>query len=145
MVVSDDPAHFALARVRWETMRGDHAELARRGFAAIARGDYDAIAGFLDPDVKWHGGNPADGCQDRSQALAWMRGRAGRGAGPLPELVDVVEAGDRVVVVMAPRPSDEDPQPGRTANLATFRDGLVIEMVHYDDAAEALAALGPPD
>lgn len=88
--------------------------------------------------------------------ISHPRGYAGRrcgaitlnlrgGAGPLPELVDVVEAGDRVVVVMAPRPSDADPQPGRTANLATFRDGLVIEMAHYDDAAEALAALGPPN
>jgi ketosteroid isomerase-like protein len=121
-----------------------NADIARQGFAAIASGDFDAVSEFLDPDVKWHGGNPADGCQNRKQALTWLGGRGGRKAGPVPELVDVVEAGDRLVVIMQPAPSDEDPQPPRTANLATFRDGRVVEMVHYDDATEALAALGPP-
>ena len=88
-----------------------NADIARQGFAAIARGDFDAISEFLDPDVKWHGGNPADGCQNRKQTLAWMRGRRDAGAGPLPELVDVVESGDRVVVILQPPPSAEDPAP----------------------------------
>jgi ketosteroid isomerase-like protein len=122
-----------------------NADIARRGFAAIARGDFDALAQFLDPDVKWHGGNPGDGCQNRKQTLAWLRGRDDRKAGPLPELVDVVESGDCVAVIMQPHPSQEDPEPRRTANLSTFRDGKVVEMVHYDDAADALAALVPAD
>ena len=122
-----------------------NADIAREGFAAIARGDLDAITDFLDPEVKWHGGNPADGCQNRKQALGWIRGREDRGAGPLPELIDVVQAGDRVAVILQPHPSEEDPEPQRTANLSTFRDGKVVEMVHYADAGEALAALGPPD
>lgn len=127
-------------------MRSSHTEVVRQGFDAIARGDLDAISEFLAPDVKWHAGNPADGCQDRRQALAWIRGRGERtGNTPLPELVDVVEAGERVVVVMAPPPSEDDPQPRPIANLVSFRDGRVVEMVHYDDAADALAALGPPD
>ena len=126
-------------------MTQSNAEIARRGYAAIARGDFDAITEFLDPDVKWHGGNPEDGCQNRAQALVWMRGRGQRRAGPLPELIDVVEAGDRVVVIMQPPASAEDPAPQRVANLTTFRDGRVVEMVHYDDAAAALAALGLPD
>lgn len=123
----------------------DNADIARAGFAAIARGDFDAVSEFLDPEVKWHGGNPADGCQSRKQALAWIRGRGDRKAGPVPELVDVVVAGDRVAVIMQPTPTGQDPEPRRTANLATFRDGKVVEMVHYADAAEALAALGPAD
>ena len=123
----------------------DNADIARAGFAAIARGDFDAITEFLDPDVKWHGGSPADGCQNRRQALAWIRGRGERKAGAVPELVDVVTAGDRVAVIMQPAPTGEDPEPRRTANLATLRDGKVVEMVHYADAAEALAALGPAD
>jgi len=126
-------------------MTDSYAELARRGFDAVAHGDFDTIAELLDPDVKWHGGDPADGCQDREQALRWMRSAPRRRQGPLPELVDVVSAGERVVAIMQPAPSAEDPAPQRTANLATFRDGKVIEMVHYDDAAEALAALGPAD
>lgn len=124
-------------------MPQSNAEIARQGFAAIARGDLDAITELLHPDVKWHAGDPDAefACHNRTEALAWMRGRPQRGAGPLPELADVVEAGDRVVVIMQPPPSAEDPTPGRTANLTTFRDGKVVEMVHYDDAAAALAAL----
>ena len=126
-------------------MTDTNTELARRGFEAIAHGDFDAIAELLDPDVKWHGGDPADGCQNREQALALDAKRPATPSGPLPELVDVVGAGERVVVIMQPPPSAEDPAPQRTANLATFRDGKVVEMVHYDDAADALAALGPAD
>ena len=122
-----------------------NSEIARQGFAAIARGDYDAIAAFLDPDVKWHGGNPQDGCQNREQALAWIRSRPQRVGEPMPELIDVVEAGDRVVVIMQPHPSAADPAPRRTANLTRFRDGRAVEMVHYDDAAAALEALEGPD
>jgi ketosteroid isomerase-like protein len=128
-------------------MTESNAELARRGFDAIARGDFDAIGELLDPDVKWHGGDPtAEGaCTNRAQALTWMRRAPRRRQGPLPELVDVVGAGDRVVAIMQPAPTVEDPAPQRTANLATFRDGKVIEMIHFADAADALAALGPPD
>lgn len=126
-------------------MPQSNAEIARQGFAAIARGDFDAISEFLDPDVKWHGGSPEDGCQNRKQTLAWLRNRPRRGAGRMPELVDVVEAGDRVVVILQPPASAEDPAPRQTANLSTFRDGRVVEMVHYDDAAAALAALEPAD
>jgi ketosteroid isomerase-like protein len=120
-----------------------NAELARNGFAAIARGDFDAVAELLDPEVKWHGGDPSAGCANRNQALAWMRGAAKRRGGPLPEIVDVVAAGDRVAVVMQPPPNADGAVPQRIANLATFRGGKVVEMVHYDDASDALAALGP--
>jgi ketosteroid isomerase-like protein len=126
-------------------MTDTNTELARLGFDAIARGDFDAIAELLDPDVKWHGGDPADGCQNRNQALAWIRTAPRRRHGPMPDLVDVVGAGDRVVAIMQPAPTDDEPAPQRTGNLATFRAGKVIEMIHYDDAADALAALGPPD
>lgn len=123
-------------------MAQSNAERARCGFEAITRGDFDSVAEALDPDVKWHGGDPEYGCVNREQALTWMRGAAERRGGRLPELVDVIEAGDRVAVIMQPPPTDDDPAPQRTANLTTFRDGKVIEMIHYPDAADALAALG---
>jgi ketosteroid isomerase-like protein len=117
-----------------------NVELARRGWEGAQRGDLEAITELLDPDVKWHAGDPtAEGsCQNRAQALEWIRRVTLRRA--LPKLVDVVGAGDKVAVVMA-RPSEE----GGTelvANLTTFRDGKVIEMVHYPDANDALAAVG---
>ena len=112
-------------------MAESNVELARRGFAAVLRGDLDAIRALLDPDVKWHGGDPTavGSCQNRDQALAFMRIAAERA--PDVELVDVVDAGDKVVVILGPEPR---------ANVTTFRDGKVVEMVHYADVDEALAA-----
>lgn len=113
---------------------------ARRGFDAALRGDLDAIGEILDPDVKWHGGDPSapGSCHSRDEALAFMREsnviRGGRF-----ELVDVVDFGDQLVVIMRP-PSDTDEPAPPVANLTTFRHGKVIEMVHYPDANDALAA-----
>jgi ketosteroid isomerase-like protein len=116
-----------------------NVELARRGWEAAARGDFDLIASLLDPEVKWHGGDPsaAGSCQNRTQALQWMQ----RVRRPMPELVDVREAGDSVVLILKP-PVAEGEEPVLTANVTTFRDGKVVEMVHYDRATDALAALG---
>jgi ketosteroid isomerase-like protein len=123
-------------------MVDDNVELARRGFAAALRGDLAAIGDLLDPEVSWHGGDPsaAGSCHNRDQALRFMRQseviRGGRF-----ELVDVVGAGDKVIVIMR-RPSEGTELAEPVANLATFRDGKVIEIVHYPNVAEALAAAG---
>jgi ketosteroid isomerase-like protein len=116
-------------------------ELARRGYEAALRGDLDAIGEFLDPDVKWHGGDlsASGACHNRAQALEFMR-RA-RGRRRLGELVDVVGAGDKVVVIMRP-PAEDGEEGALSANLTTFRDGKAIEMVHYPNPADALAAAG---
>lgn len=119
-----------------------NAELVRRGYEAALRGDLDTIAALLAPDVKWHGGDPsaAEACRSREDALAVMR-RA-RGLGGIGELVEVVEVGDKVVVTLRPSPGEDDESAGLVANLTTFRDGKVVEMVHYPDSEDALAAAG---
>jgi ketosteroid isomerase-like protein len=115
-------------------------ETARRGFEAALRGDLDAIAQIFDAHVKWHGGDPSGpgACHSRSDALAFMRQsdviRGGRF-----ELVDVVGIGDKVVVIMQPPPDAGEAIPP-VANLTTFREGKVVEMVHYPDADDARAA-----
>jgi ketosteroid isomerase-like protein len=125
-------------------MSESNAVIARRGYEAIARGDVDAIADLLHPDVKWHGGDPTatDGCVNRAQVLTWMRRRTvPRG---VAELVEVVDAGDQVVVIMR-WPADGDEPSELIANLTTFRDGKVVEMVHYPDPNDALTAAGVVD
>jgi ketosteroid isomerase-like protein len=120
-------------------MAETNVELARRGYEAALRGDLDAIREFLDPNVKWHGGDPnAPGaCHNRDQALAFLRqARSDRGIG---ELVDVRDAGDKVVVIMRPGSQDGE-QAALSANLTTFRDGKAIEIVHYPEPADALSA-----
>jgi ketosteroid isomerase-like protein len=122
-------------------MTETNVELARRGFEAALRGDLDAVREFLDPEVKWHGGNPsaAGACRNREQALEFMRQARGRRA--IGQLVDVRGAGDKVVVIMRP-PSEGGEPAALSANLATFRGGKVIEMVHYPNPDDALAAAG---
>jgi ketosteroid isomerase-like protein len=122
-------------------MTESNGELARRGYEAALRGDLDAIGEFLDPNVKWHGGDSSapGACHNREQALDFMRqARSRRGVG---ELIDVVDAGDKVVVIMRP-PSETGEQAALTANVTTFRDGKVIEMVHYANPEDALVAAG---
>ena|SRR5947209_18878074 len=117
-----------------------NGELARAGYEAAARGELDRIAALLAPDVKWHAGDPTavGTCQNREQALQFMRQAVRRGG--VGELVDVVDAGERVVVIMR-RPA-EGPEPSLVANVSRFVDGRVVEMVHYPKAADALAAVG---
>jgi ketosteroid isomerase-like protein len=103
-----------------------NVEIARRGYEAIARGDVDAIADLLDSDVKWHGGDPSwsGACHNRAEALDIMRRRTiRRGVGGV-------------------RPRSATGEAPLVANLTTFRDGKVIDMVHYPDPADALAAAG---
>jgi ketosteroid isomerase-like protein len=122
-------------------MSETNVELARSGFAAAVAGDFDAISALLDPDVKWHGGDPAGAgsCQNRGQALEFMR-RA-HAHGRLGELVEVVGAGEQVVVIMQPPPQGANPAQ-RVANLTTFRNGKVVEMIHFPNPDDALAAAG---
>jgi ketosteroid isomerase-like protein len=122
-------------------MAESNAERARRGYDAVLRGDLAAVGEFLDPEVKWHGGDPnAPGaCRNRQEALDFMR--LARERRPIGELVDVVDFGEKVVVIMRLPPTGGE-EPTLTANLTTFRDGKAIEMVHYPSPEDALQAAG---
>jgi ketosteroid isomerase-like protein len=118
-----------------------NVEMARRGYEAALRGDLDALHEFLGPEVKWHGGDPSapEACQNREQALEVIRQAYARGG--IGELVDVLDAGEKVVVIIRPPAAGGEESPS-VANLTTFRDGRAVEMVHYPDPEEALAAAG---
>jgi ketosteroid isomerase-like protein len=128
---------------RWDNggMTETNGELARRGYEAALRGDLDVFGELLDTDVKWHGGDRSapGACQNRKQALEFVR-RA-RSRRRVSELIDVIDAGEKVVVIMRP-PAHEGEEAAPSANLTTFRDGKVIEMVHYANPEDAFAAAG---
>lgn len=117
-------------------MTESNVELAQRGYDAIMRGDLEAVRELLDPDVKWHGGDPSAGCQNRNEAIAFMRQARTRG-----QLVELIDAGDKVVVILR-RAADGGESTELVANLTTFRDGKVVEMVHYPDPDDARRAAG---
>jgi hypothetical protein len=60
--------------------------------------------------------------------------------GAIGELVDVIDAGDQIVVVMCPRRGSEPGESELRANITTFRDGKVVRMVAYASPEAALAA-----
>jgi ketosteroid isomerase-like protein len=117
-----------------------NVELARRGFDAIARGDVEALRAVLDPEVKWHGsdGPGRDSCHDRDEVLHFIRQAVRRGA--VGELVEVIDAGDQVVVVMRPRREGRLDVAGLRANVTSFRAGKVVRIVAYETPEAALAA-----
>lgn len=119
-------------------MSAINVERARAGFEAIQRGELDAIAELLDPDVKWHGGDPsAEGaCQNRSQALEFI-GRARRRGG-IGKLVDVIDLDDERVLVVIQPPAADGATPSPRANVTTFRDGRVVEMIAFESPEAAL-------
>ena len=123
------------------TVTAPNVELARRGYAALAAGDLAALQELLAPDIKWHGGVPEDGCQNRAQALAFIQRDDRPG---LPGLVDVIDAGDDRVVVIVQPPAQDGETPPLRANVTTFRDGRVVEMVAYESPQDACAAAGIP-
>ncbi len=98
------------------------------------------MAALLDENVKWHWGDPlAEGaCRNRAQALAWLRRPERSGPG---ELVEMIDAGERVVVVLRPPVGDGEQAPLRAA-VASFHDGKVVEIRGYDSPAAALSAVG---
>jgi ketosteroid isomerase-like protein len=114
-------------------MSAANVEAARRGFESAMRGDLTVIEDLLDPDVKWHGGDPSSGCQNKDEALNFIRQALDNGVEA--ELVDVIDAGDQVVVVLQPAGADQP-----RANLTTFSDGKVVEMVAYESPEDAKAA-----
>ena len=121
--------------------------LVRRAWEAFARGDVDAAVAALDPQVRWHGaGDPGSegACHDRQDAEAFMRGLLADGV--TAELLEVHEAGDRIVALVQKRqPAGEDDQPPPHGELITVRDGRITEILSYPTLEEARAAAGSVD
>jgi ketosteroid isomerase-like protein len=125
-------------------MDSSDAEVLRSAWSAFTRGDVDAAACRLHPQVRWYGAGDPDGegaCHNRGDAAAFIRRALADGL--TAELLDVRDAGDRLVgVIHTHAPPDWERGPEPHGELVTVRDGLITEMVVYPTVEEALAAAG---
>ena len=82
-------------------MSAGNDELVRSSFDAFLRGDWDALARVMDPEVQWLWYEPGDwDCHDRKKVLATLFER--RREGMVTGLNAVVAADDRVFVEITP-------------------------------------------
>jgi ketosteroid isomerase-like protein len=134
-------------------MSHESAELLLRGYHAFVDGDFEAMAGMLDPDVEWV---PAG----ESEAIVISRDRvlevvAERAAENYHVVVDrAIGLADRVVVSMRFSrieldPSDERPLQsrrsyllGRWAAVVHMRDSRVVRVEEHPHLEAALEAAG---
>jgi ketosteroid isomerase-like protein len=114
------------------------AALVRR---AMVSEDLSAFTELLDPDVTW--GPPGarnPGCKNRDQVRAWYQ--RGREAGVRGNVYDVEVLGDRLLVSMSVRGTENAQERGGTAlrfQVLTVRGGRIVEIVGFDDKAEAFS------
>jgi ketosteroid isomerase-like protein len=119
---------------------GELVQLARDGLEAWQRGDVDALAPLLHPEVTLTWWAPGEwDCHGREEVLALLRERADEGVGAAE--IELIDAGEDAIVSARVETVPSGPAAGlRPATLIVFRDGLAIEMRQFRDRSEALAA-----
>jgi ketosteroid isomerase-like protein len=108
----------------------DNSELVRRAWEAALRDDLDTVAGLLAEDVRWHAvGDTDGGCQNRAQALRWMRATIERGAAA--RVLELRELDEHRVLVVLERAGAPEPH----AQVVTIREGKIADIVVYPTAS----------
>ncbi len=123
--------------------RSDTALLLRL-WDAFAAGDDETVLGMLAPDIRWHGaGDPSgeEGCRNREHARGFLE--RFRADGQSATLIDVREAGHRLVAIVQTHAPPEWPQETELhGELVTVRNGLITEILVHPTVEEALVAAG---
>lgn len=116
-------------------------ELAKQVKKALAAQDVSTFADLLDPNVTWGApGARKPTCKNRNQVLRWYQ-RAQQ-SGVRGSAFDVEVIGDRLLVSLVVRGTEDARERGGTAlryQVYTVRDGRIVDIVGFDDKAEALA------
>ena len=132
-------------------MSQENVEILRGILGEMARGNFWALAPYLDADVEWIWAPEFQGIVGEKI----FRGPEGVEAATREffepwerytlEAEEFIDAGDSVVVVTHGRGRSKRGGPDvehRTATVWTLRDRKVVRMTGYDDLAEALKAAG---
>lgn len=120
-------------------MTAELLDSARAGLEAWLRGDVDALAPLLDPEVELLWWVPGEwDCHGRDAVLSLLRRRKSEGTGT--DQIELIDAGrDRIIAGRGPS-SDNAEAGSSPATLITFRDGKVIQMRQFRSREEAVAA-----
>jgi ketosteroid isomerase-like protein len=112
-------------------------------FGALRRGDFDAAAALLDPEVSWQGLRVEWVCHGRDEVIETFRwGLEHRRE---VDALEFTRAGDQVVLGAHGASISEvegEPLEGQIFNVFTLRDGRITRIVDYRQRREALAAAG---
>jgi ketosteroid isomerase-like protein len=112
-------------------------------FGALRRGDFEAAAGLLDPDVTWQGLREEWVCHGREEVIDTFRWGLER-----RREIDALEftrADERVVLGVrgsSITAVEDEPLEGQIFNIFTLRDGRILRIDDYRARREALTAAG---
>jgi ketosteroid isomerase-like protein len=127
----------------------ENVELVRAIYDAFVRADFEVALSAIDPSVVWDlthhdwpGPAKYHGHDGILEVLSeWM----GTFENYEVEVEDLVDAGDRVVVIQHETAIHKASAAGidrRTASIYTIRDGRAVMIDNYLDPEEALEAVG---
>jgi ketosteroid isomerase-like protein len=129
-------------------MSQENVEIVRGAYEAYGRSDLDAAYAYLHPEIEFHtyAESPEAGVyRGREAVRRYNEGLFGRFERFRAEIEEVVEAGERVVVVStqyAVPKGGEREIAVRMTEVWTIRDALLAERHSYSTRSEALEAAG---
>ena len=129
-------------------MSQENVEIVRRTYEATNSGDYDTAESYLHPEIEFHtyGRSPEAGVYRGKEAVGqYNQGLFQQFERIRFELEELVDAGDRVVVVTTqhalPKGGEQEMNV-HVAEVWTIRDGLLAERRSYSSRNEALEGAG---
>jgi ketosteroid isomerase-like protein len=131
-------------------MSRENVELFRRGAEAWDRGDLDELLALYDPEAEldfasYEGWVERPVFRGRAAIRAFFEQWRETFADYRYEVERYVDAGERVLALCSQRgagPGSTGVAMMRLAQIATFKDGLIVRMENYSDREQALEAMG---